>query len=124
MGADEEVGAVGVLPAGYAHAAAALAVLYGVPVLGFALLWLAIGLALVLRAARAGLPFTMTWWGFTFPLGTCVTGASSLAGHSGLDALRWLSFALFALLATASATAWTGTARSLVVARGSAPARA
>ena len=58
--------------------------LYGVPVMGFALLWLALAAALVVRAARDGMRFAMTWWAFTFPVGTCVTGAAGLARHTGL----------------------------------------
>ncbi|MFH8368255.1 C4-dicarboxylate ABC transporter [Streptomyces sp. NPDC018031] len=73
-----------------------LAVAYGVPVLGFALLWLAVAGALVVHAARRGLPFAMSWWAFTFPVGTCVTGAAGLARHTGLHALSWLAGGLYA----------------------------
>ncbi|MDX3850463.1 TDT family transporter [Streptomyces sp. AK02-01A] len=91
----------------YARALAAFAVVYGVPVMGFALLWLALSAALVVRALRRGMRFTMTWWAFTFPVGTCVTGAEVLARHSGLVALEWLAAGLFALLLTGwSVAAW------------------
>ncbi|MFE4449766.1 TDT family transporter [Streptomyces sp. NPDC056796] len=108
--ADAAPGAVG---APYASAFGAFAVLYGVPVMGFALLWLALSAALVVRAARRGMRFTMTWWGFTFPVGTCVTGAAGLARHTGLDAFTWLAVALYALLVTAWAVAGTRTAAGL-----------
>ncbi|WP_433548453.1 TDT family transporter [Streptomyces sp. CA-294286] len=101
--ADVAPGAIG---ATYAHGFQAFAVVYGVPVLGFALLWLALAVAMVVRGARAGMPFAMTWWGFTFPVGTCVTGAAGLARHTGLDALLWLATGLFLLLVAA----WTVTA--------------
>lgn len=104
----------------YASALRGFAVLYGVPVMGFALLWLALAAALVLRAARRGLRFSMTWWAFTFPVGTCVTGAASLAGHTGLHAAGWLAAALYALLAVAWAVAVAGTLRGVL--RGSLPA--
>lgn len=90
------------------------AVLYGVPVLGFALLWLATAVAMVVRAVRRGMPFSMTWWAFTFPVGTCVTGAAGLAHATGLIALAWLSLALFVLLTAAWALAWARTAHALV----------
>ncbi|MEV3932272.1 MULTISPECIES: TDT family transporter [unclassified Streptomyces] len=93
--------APGAIAAPYAPAFGAFAVLYGVPVMGFALLWLALSAAMVVRAMRRGMGFTMTWWGFTFPVGTCVTGAAGLARHTGLDAFTWLAVALYALLVTA-----------------------
>ncbi|MFF7182403.1 TDT family transporter [Streptomyces sp. NPDC008121] len=106
--------APGVLPAPYAHGFGAFAVLYGVPVMGFALLWLALAGALVLRARRRGMGFALTWWAFTFPVGTCVTGAEGLARHTGLDAFRWLAIALYAVLVAAWLVAATHTLRGLV----------
>lgn len=109
--ADVAPGAVG---APYADALGAFAVLYGVPVTGFALLWLALAAALVVRAARRGMPFAMTWWAFTFPVGTCVTGAAGLARHTGLDALGWLAGGLYAALVLAWGVAGVRTLRGLV----------
>ncbi|MEU3252139.1 TDT family transporter [Streptomyces sp. NPDC006997] len=106
--------APGVLPAPYAEGFRALAVLYGVPVMGFALLWCALATAHVLRARRLGMRFTMTWWAFTFPVGTCVTGADSLTRHTGLAAFGWLAAGLYAVLAAAWAVAAAHTARGLV----------
>ncbi|ORT59973.1 TDT family transporter [Streptomyces sp. CB03238] len=94
--------------------AAGFAVLYGVPVMGFALMWLALAGAMVLRARRRGMGFAMTWWAFTFPVGTCVTGAEGLAQHTGLAALRWLAVVLYVLLVAAWLTAAVRTARGLV----------
>lgn len=99
-------------PAGaYASAMRGFAVLYGVPVTGFALLWLAVAAALVVRAARRGMRFAMTWWAFTFPVGTCVTGAAGLARHTGLHAATWLAVALYVFLVAAWLAAGWGTAR-------------
>ncbi|MFD8960566.1 TDT family transporter [Streptomyces anulatus] len=109
--ADAAPGAVG---APYASAFTAFAVLYGVPVMGFALLWLALATAMVVRAARNGMGFAMTWWAFTFPVGTCVTGAAGLARHTGLDALTWLAVALYVGLVAAWAAAGTRTALGVV----------
>ncbi|MGW6461425.1 TDT family transporter [Streptomyces sp. NPDC055078] len=90
-----------------------LAVAYGVPVMGFALLWLALAGAMVVRAFRAGMPFTMSWWAFTFPVGTCVTGAAGLAEATDLRALAWLAAGLYALLVTAWAVTGALTLRGL-----------
>jgi hypothetical protein len=71
----------------YAAAMGAFAVLYGVPVMGYAMLWLAVAVTANARALRRGMPFALTWWAYTFPVGTCVTGAAALAGRTGLGAL-------------------------------------
>ncbi|MFI2781749.1 TDT family transporter [Streptomyces sp. ALB3] len=106
--------APGAIAAPYASAFGVLAVLYGVPVMGFALLWLALSAALVVRAVRRGMRFTMTWWGFTFPVGTCVTGAAGLARHTGLHTFTWLAVALYALLVAAWAVAGVRTLGGLL----------
>jgi C4-dicarboxylate transporter/malic acid transport protein len=106
--------APGVVPAPYDQGFGMLAVLYGVPVLGFALLWLGLAGALVARARRQGMGFAMTWWAFTFPVGTCVTGAEGLARHTGLVAFDWLAVGLYALLVAAWCVAGVRTARGLV----------
>ncbi len=69
----------------------ALGIAYGVPVLGFILLWLGIAGAVTVRTVRAGMPFAPTWWSFTFPVGVTVTGISALAVHTGSVALRGLA---------------------------------
>ncbi|WP_234445383.1 TDT family transporter [Streptomyces rimosus] len=119
--ADAAPGAVG---AGYARAMSGFALLYGVPVMGFALLWLALAAALVVRAFRAGMTFSMTWWAFTFPVGTCVTGAAGLARHTGLAAFTWLAVGLFGVLVTAWLVAGVRTARGLAGGRLLVPAPA
>jgi hypothetical protein len=43
------------------------------PMWGFAMLWLALAAAVTIRTARQGLPFSLTWWSFTFPVGTELT---------------------------------------------------
>ena len=99
--------AAGVLPAPYASGAAVLALLYGVPAWGFAMAWLVLAAAITVRTARRGahvwrgLPFALTWWSFTFPVGTCVTGTVALAARSGAGALRGVSVLLYALLVVA-----------------------
>jgi tellurite resistance protein TehA-like permease len=82
--------------------------------MGFALLWLALATAMVLRARRQGMGFTMTWWAFTFPVGTCVTGTEGLARHTGVVAFDWLAIALYVLLVAAWSVAAVRTARGLL----------
>ncbi|GGX60376.1 C4-dicarboxylate ABC transporter [Streptomyces minutiscleroticus] len=98
----------------YSTAMTAFAVLYGVPVTGFALLWLLLSAALVVRALCGGMRFSMTWWAFTFPVGTCVTGAAGLAGHTGLSLYDWLAAGLYLLLVAGWLTASVCTARGLL----------
>ena len=42
----------------------------GVPTWGFAMMWLALAAAITVLTARRGLPFALTWWSFTLPVGT------------------------------------------------------
>jgi len=64
------------------------AILYGVPVWGFAVLWIALAASLTVRTLRRGMPFALTWWSLTFPVGTFVTGTSQLATHTHLPAFK------------------------------------
>ncbi|MFF4100863.1 TDT family transporter [Streptomyces sp. NPDC001903] len=105
--------APGVVQAPYSEGFRMLAVIYGVPVMGFALLWFAFACAMLVRARRRGMRFSLTWWALTFPVGTCVTGAEGLARHTGLDAYRWLAVFLYACLLAAWATAASLTVRGL-----------
>ncbi|MGY0487633.1 TDT family transporter [Streptomyces sp. WG-D5] len=107
----------GVLPDAYAHGFTAFAVLYGVPVLGFALMWLALALAMVVRARRRGMGFAMTWWAFTFPVGTCVTGAEGLGKHTGLAVFDVLAVVLYVGLVAIWAVAAVHTAHGLLSGR-------
>ncbi|MGH6657370.1 MAG: TDT family transporter [Actinocrinis sp.] len=96
------------LPGSYGVALRDFGLVYGVPVWGFAVLWAMLALAVTVRTASgrgmAGaastvgerLPFSLTWWSFTFPVGTCVTGTSALAADTGADALRVAALIWFA----------------------------
>ncbi|MGW4869993.1 TDT family transporter [Streptomyces chartreusis] len=106
--------APGVVPAPYSEGFGILAVLYGVPVMGFALLWFGLATAHVVRARRHGMGFAMTWWALTFPVGTCVTGAAALARHTGLVVYEGLAVGLYAVLVAAWAAAAVHTVRGLL----------
>jgi tellurite resistance protein TehA-like permease len=86
------------MQAPYFTGADVFALLYGIPTWGFAMAWLVIAAAITIRTVRKGMPFALTWWSFTFPVGTCVTGTIALADRSGADMMRYASAALFLLL--------------------------
>lgn len=64
------------------------AIIFGVPVWGFAVLWIALATSLTVRTLRRGMPFALTWWSLTFPVGTFVTGTAQLATHTHLPAFK------------------------------------
>ena len=103
--------AQGVLPPAYAQATEAFALLYGVPALGFGLFWMALAAAITVRTARAGLPFSLTWWSFTFPVGTMVTGLSGIAARAGAGSVAVLAVLLYAVLVAAWAVVAARTVR-------------
>jgi C4-dicarboxylate transporter/malic acid transport protein len=76
----------------------AFGIVFGVPVWGFATLWTCLAIAITVRTKRSGLPFSLAWWSFTFPLGTYVTGTSALAVHTGSDPFRVYAAALYIAL--------------------------
>ncbi|HEY1642082.1 MAG TPA: TDT family transporter [Streptosporangiaceae bacterium] len=112
-----------VLPAPYSAGAAVFALLYGVPAWGFAMMWLALAAAITIRTARRGLPFALTWWSFTFPVGTCVTGTIALAGRSHSVVLLAAAVALYGLLLAAWLLVAARTLHGSVTGRLFAPAR-
>ncbi|GAS86269.1 tellurite resistance protein-like permease [Mycolicibacterium brisbanense] len=63
-------------------------ILFGVPMWGFAVLWIALATGLTVRTLRRGMPFALTWWSLTFPVGTFVTGTTQLAVHTHLPAFK------------------------------------
>lgn len=92
------------LPAPYGDAVAVLDVLYGAPMWGFAMLWVALATTITLRTVRSapgGLPFTLGWWSFTFPVGTVVTGTSGLAAATGAPFLAVAATAGYVVLVLA-----------------------
>jgi C4-dicarboxylate transporter/malic acid transport protein len=99
------------LAAPYSTALQAFGVVYGVPVWGFAVLWGAIAGAVTVRTAREHLPFSMTWWSFTFPVGTCVLGTSELALHTGSNLFRVAAVLFYLGLVVAWITVALRTAR-------------
>ncbi|WP_211357258.1 TDT family transporter [Nocardioides rubriscoriae] len=90
-----------------------LGVAYGVPVWGLALAWLALAATTTVRTARRGLPFSLAWWSFTFPVGTVVTGSSALAAATGSRGFGVAAAALYAGLVVAWLVVATRTAHGV-----------
>ncbi|UGT42440.1 TDT family transporter [Nocardia yamanashiensis] len=105
--------APGAVPDRYAAGFEVFSVLFGIPTWGFAMLWLALAIAVTWHFRR-GMPFNMTWWGFTFPLGTCVTGSSALYLHTGADLFAVIAVALYALLLAAFTVVAAKTVRGVL----------
>ena len=101
------------LPAAYVPGAAAFALFYGLAAWGFAMLWLTIAAVATVRTARAHLPFTLTWWSFTFPVGTLVTAASGLSARTGLVVFTTAAVGLFGFLVVTWAVVLIRTLRGL-----------
>lgn len=80
-----------------------LALGFALPVWIGALGWIVVAVTITARTLREGLPFGLTWWSFTFPVGTFVTGSSALAVITGSTVFSVsAAIALVALLG-----AWT-----------------
>ncbi|MFH9090413.1 TDT family transporter [Streptomyces sp. NPDC017673] len=99
------------LPQPYATGAAVFGMVYGLPTWGFAMMWLVLAARLTLHTARNHLPFALTWWSFTFPVGTCVTGTCALAARLHSDAFDVAAGALYVLLLAAWAVVAVRTLR-------------
>jgi tellurite resistance protein TehA-like permease len=89
------------LPAPYARGSAVFALLGGLAMWGFAMLWLVLAAGLTARTIRHGLPFAPTWWSFIFPVGACVTATGALAAQTGSTLFTWAAVMLYALLVPA-----------------------
>ena len=55
--------------AGVGTVAQGIGVVAGLCLWGFGLWWLALATLITIRYWRAGVPFNLGWWGYTFPLG-------------------------------------------------------
>jgi C4-dicarboxylate transporter/malic acid transport protein len=82
------------------HGLAMAGLAYGVLVWGFAMYWLAMAVALTVRAARKHLPFNLSWWAFTFPVGVLTAGTDALFLQTQAHIFGIVSVVLLTLLAT------------------------
>jgi C4-dicarboxylate transporter/malic acid transport protein len=121
----QSITAAGILGANAAHAVpptiargfSFFAIAFGVPTWGFALLWIGLAAGLTVRTARHRLPFHLTWWSFTFPVGTFVTGTTRMALATQLPAFRVASAVAYVGLLGAWVLVAALTLRGLVTGR-------
>ncbi|MBD0679902.1 TDT family transporter [Pseudomonas sp. PSB11] len=64
---------------GVGEIAAGLGLVAGIALWGFGLWWMLMAVLITLRYLRAGIPFNLGWWGFTFPLGVYSLATLKLA---------------------------------------------
>jgi C4-dicarboxylate transporter/malic acid transport protein len=76
-----------------------MALIYGLPVWGFAMYWLALSILVTARAWRVHLPFTLGWWALIFPVGVLTTGTYALSGRTHAPLFTGAGVALLLLLA-------------------------
>ncbi|KAA0974482.1 TDT family transporter [Pseudomonas sp. ANT_H12B] len=84
---------------GIGEIAAGLGLVAGITLWGFALWWMLIAVLITLRYLRAGIPFNLGWWGFTFPLGVYSLATLKLASTLSLTFFSVFGCVLVALLA-------------------------
>lgn len=84
-------------------------IVFGIVMGGIGAVVFTLATASTVRAARRGLRFSMTWWSFTFPIGTCVTGATALGVAVGSGAVEGLAVLLYVVLVTVWAVVATRT---------------
>ncbi len=66
---------------------------------GFGVWWVVMASLLTAAAQRRRmLPFALSWWGFTFPLGSFVACSFRLGRMSGLAGVEWIGIACWGLL--------------------------
>ncbi|WP_223487664.1 TDT family transporter [Pseudomonas sp. A-RE-19] len=84
---------------GIGEIAAGLGLVAGITLWGFGLWWMLVALLITLRYLRAGIPFNLGWWGFTFPLGVYSLATLKLASTLNLTFFSVFGCVLVALLA-------------------------
>jgi C4-dicarboxylate transporter/malic acid transport protein len=84
--------------AGIGEIAAGLGLVAGITLWGFGLWWMLMAVLITLRYLRAGIPFNLGWWGFTFPLGVYSLATLKLASTLNLTFFAVFGCLLVALL--------------------------
>ncbi|VVM67070.1 TDT family transporter [Pseudomonas fluorescens] len=84
---------------GVGEIAAGLGLVAGITLWGFGLWWMLVALLITGRYLRAGIPFNLGWWGFTFPLGVYSLATLKLASTLNLMFFNVFGCVLVALLA-------------------------
>ncbi|WP_237882813.1 TDT family transporter [Pseudomonas sp. PGPR40] len=84
---------------GIGEIAEGLGLVAGITLWGFGLWWMLMALLITVRYLRAGIPFNLGWWGFTFPLGVYSLATLKLASTLSLTFFSVFGCVLVALLA-------------------------
>jgi len=84
---------------GVGEIASGLGLVAGITLWGFGLWWMLMALLITVRYLRAGIPFNLGWWGFTFPLGVYSLATLKLASTLNLVFFSVFGCVLVALLA-------------------------
>lgn len=88
-------------------------IVHGLVMGGFGVFVFALAAAVTMRSLRREPSFSMSWWSFTFPIGTCVTGATALGGALGSAAVDAVAVVLYVVLVSAWAVVVARTVCSL-----------
>ncbi|MBF4555126.1 MAG: TDT family transporter [Pseudomonadales bacterium] len=83
---------------GIGEVAAGLGLVAGITLWGFGLWWMLIAVLITVRYLRAGIPFNLGWWGFTFPLGVYSLATLKLASTLNLAFFEVFGCVLVGLL--------------------------
>lgn len=71
---------------------------YGLAATGLGAGMFVLATAVTVHKVRRSMPFALTWWSFTFPIGTCVTGLAALGTTLHSTMFRGAAAILFAVL--------------------------
>ncbi|WP_223471843.1 MULTISPECIES: TDT family transporter [unclassified Pseudomonas] len=83
---------------GVGEIAVGLGLVAGITLWGLGLWWMLMALLITARYLRAGIPFNLGWWGFTFPLGVYALTTLKLADLLGLVFFSVFGAVLVAML--------------------------
>lgn len=84
---------------GMGEIAAGLGLVAGITLWGFGLWWMLMAMLITARYLRAGIPFNLGWWGFTFPLGVYSLATLKLGSTLNLTFFNVFGCVLVAMLA-------------------------
>lgn len=79
--------------------ASGLGLISGLLLWGAGLWWMLLAILITIRHFRAGIPFNLGWWGYTFPLGVYTAATLKLGALLNMPAFHQLGTALFIVLA-------------------------
>lgn len=73
--------------------------IFGLIFWGFGIWWVMMAIMMTLHyVKRLKLPYTMSWWASTFPLGTYVAASHSVAKIFSIELIDYIGFSLYFVL--------------------------